>query len=114
MDQMRLIDDRPLVAGKFSARVISKAGPLRELVVSGEAVGDNRAEDVLLQAVPRQDCSHILTLEVASKPKSEPDHRKADEKVWPLLYVENPAQNHYTEVKIHNGTQRFLVNIIFA
>jgi hypothetical protein len=53
-------------------------------------------------------------LEVASKPKSEPDHRKADEKVWPLLYVENPAQNHYTEVKIHNGTQRFLVNIIFA
>jgi len=107
-------DRRPLVASKFLAKVVEPKGPVRKLIVRGEAVGGDSIEDVALEPSRQQEHPHILTLEVAAKAGPESQSFSDCEKVWPLLYVENPAKNHYTEVKILNGTQRFLVNIIFA
>jgi hypothetical protein len=105
-------DRAGLDPAKFSATPVKTPGPLHNLTVSGEAVGDYRVEDVKLVRSRRQVVPRILVLDLVENLGPVIDPHPELERVWPLHYTEHPAKCDYTEIKIVDGPQHFTVSVI--
>ncbi len=107
--------DRPtLDPTKFSASLIETPGLPHNLTVTGQGVGDYRVQEMKLVRAHRQESAHILVLDLVETLGPVENPHPEFLKIWPLEYTEKPAKHNYTEVKIVNGNQHFLVPVIDA
>jgi hypothetical protein len=107
--------DRPkLDPAKFSASLIETPGLPHNLTVSGQGTGDYRVEEMSLVRAHHQGAAHILVLDLVEKLGPVQNPHPEFIRLWPLEYSEKPAKHQYTEVKIVNGTQHFMVKVIDA
>ncbi len=107
--------DRPtLDPTKFSASLIETPGLPHNLTVTGQGAGDYRVKEMKLERAHHQGATHILVLDLVEKLGPVENPHPEFIKIWPLEYAEKPAKHKYTEVKIVNGAQHFMVPVIDA
>ncbi len=108
------IQDRPgTTPADFSASLTETPGLPHNLVVTGKAVGDYRVEDVHLVRADHQGSTHILVLDVTAKLGPVENPHPEIERIWPLEYKEAPAKHRYNKVKIVNGPDHFVIDVVF-